>query len=180
MRQLADEMDAAVQRDIAFGRGVFASARGPFAVVGTNDDFRYDVYTATGTRAHTHAAAHELRPVLPADVRRADELWLAGMRNFISEGIESRMNEFPHGETYPAYGELMAAADGSIWVQAYPAPGADERRWTVFSADGRTLRSVRAAAPLQLLDAGRDYVLARVRDEYGVESVHLYRIPPPR
>lgn len=170
--------EAALQRDVAFGRGVFASARGAFAVVGTNDDYRFDVYTATGTRARTHTVRHEPRRVQPADVRLANELWLGGMPDFIRGDIEKRLGEFPHGATYPAYGELLVAADGSIWVQAYAAPGSGERRWTVFAADGRLLRTVRADSALQLIDAGRDYALARIRDELGVERVHRFRIPP--
>jgi hypothetical protein len=61
-------------------------------------------------------------------------------------------------------------------VLDYAHPGSDERRWTVFSPEGRALGSVVTPPGLRVLEIGRDYVLGVWQDELDVEYVRMHRL----
>jgi hypothetical protein len=168
------------RRPVIFGRDVHASARGERLVIGASDAFRFDVFFAGGRTRRSYEHSQPARQVSRQDVARANRDWLDTQPERVRERVASRMGEFPHRETYPAFAGLLAAADGSIWVQEYPAPGSAARRWTVFGADGRPRRTVRATMPITIVDAGADYVLAWTRDGLGVERILLFDLPPER
>jgi hypothetical protein len=168
----------AARRTVAFGRDVFASARGERIVVGTSDARSFDVFFAGGHgRSSTYSQQHSPRRTTRQEVAVADREWLAGLPPQFRSAVESRIRDFPHRDTWPAFGALLAASDGSVWVQDYAAPGSSERRWTVFSPDGRPQRVVRSAQPLTIADAGAGYALAWHRDGIGVERVLLFNLP---
>jgi hypothetical protein len=168
---------AAFRRNVIFGRDVFASARGERLVIGENDDFSFDVYFAGGQTRRTYRQAHTPRRVTRAEVAAMNRQWLDGLSSQFRSGVEAHIGEFPHSETHPAYSALVAGVDGTTWVQHAAVPGSADRRWTVFGADGRPVRHVSATLPLEVFDAGPDYVLGRLRDEYDVERILLFTLP---
>lgn len=171
---------AAVRRPVTFGRNTFAAARGDRIVIGSSDTFRFTLFDASGRRLGVHSETRDSRRVQRADVRAADAAWLKRMRPEMRDDLERRIGEFPHRETYPVFEDLLVGADGSVWVQEYAVPGRPERRWTVFGPDGSPLRQVRAEDPLRVVDAGADWVLAWMRDEYDRESILFFPLPPAR
>ena len=57
------------------------------------------------------------------------------------------------------------------------APLGDRRPaplWTVFDPEGRLLGFVETRPGLRIFEIGADYILGRVRDELGVESVQVW------
>jgi hypothetical protein len=170
--------EAALRRPVTFGRNVFASTRDTTIAIGTNDQLTYDMFDATGGKMRSHSETVTPREVSGDEVTRADELWLASIPSPMRTGLDRHMREFPHRETYPAYDDLITGADGTIWLQDAVAPGAAARRWTVFAPDGRRIRHVTAARPLELLDVGRDYIIAWRRDDLEVEQILVFRISP--
>ena len=65
----------------------------------------------------------------------------------------------------------------NLWVIEYERPSeSQQRRWTVFDAEGRWLTTLRLPDGFDLMDAGDDLVLGRVRDELDVEYVQLYEL----
>jgi hypothetical protein len=105
--------------------------------------------------------------------------------------LESRGLELPaisFTAFLPAFVGVMAARDGTLWVQetatarellaASPvAIGSD--RWSVFDDDGRWLGTVVAPSGLRIHEIGADYVLGVATAEHGVELVRLHRIVRP-
>ena len=169
---------AALRRPIAFGRTAFASARGAHIAIGTSDQLRFDVFTAAGRRVRTHNETVQPRQVRREEVTRADQLWLSSIPERMRQGLDRHLREFPHRETYPAYADMIMGTDGVVWLQEASAPGAMARKWTLIAPDGRKLRQVTSTMPLELLDVGRDYVIAWRRDDLDVEQILLFRITP--
>lgn len=79
-------------------------------------------------------------------------------------------------ESFPAFSEIMGDAAGYLWVREYDFP-LEERPaplWTVFDPGGRVLGFLETPATLQIREIGEDYILGRVVDEMGVESIQLW------
>ena len=79
-------------------------------------------------------------------------------------------------EHYPAFASVMSDAVDHLWVREYEVPG-EERPgslWTVFDAEGRVQGFVEMPAGLVIHEIGEDYILGTVRDELGVEFVHVW------
>ena len=79
-------------------------------------------------------------------------------------------------ESRPAYGRLLASADGSLWAAEqtrYPQP---PKKWTVFGPDGRLLGGVVMPERFTVFQIGFDWVLGVGLDDLDVEHVRLYRL----
>ena len=92
-------------------------------------------------------------------------------RRFERESWPDRRDQLP--EQFPAYEALIALPDGAIWAKthAWLAPG---EQLHLLDADGAWLRRLMLPGGAFVLDAGRDWVLIRQRDELGVPTVALY------
>lgn len=105
------------------------------------------------------------------------DAWLAryddaeARRNFEREWWPDRRDRLP--ERFPAYEALIALPDGAFWVKAHAwlAPGEEMH---LLDADGAWLRRLTLPRGATVLDAGRDWILLRQRDELGVSTVALY------
>jgi hypothetical protein len=77
----------------------------------------------------------------------------------------------------PAYApEIHVDSDLNLWVREYTRPGDREWSYSVFSADGVLLGTLRMPTALTILDIGADYVLGLRRDEFDVEYVQLHEL----
>ncbi len=164
-----------MRREVIYGRNVFAHASGNAIAVGSNDEYRFDVYDGSGKRVTT---VHETAPAVRVrknDVDAANEAWLAGMRQDQRSRFEQHIKEFPARETLPAYVDLLIGRDGSIWTGSADVSGAT-RVLTVRKMPGGAKRQVRVPAGFFPLDAGGDYIMGRVRDPLGIEYVNVYRV----
>jgi hypothetical protein len=168
---------AAVRRPVTFGRNTYASARGDHVVIGSSDDFTIRAFDGSGRPLRTHTGERPPRPVQRSDVRAADAFYIDNMWPQMRGEVERRIAEFPHRLSFPAFEDLLVGADGSIWVRESAPPGASERRWSVYGADGALVRRVRGAGELEIVDAGADWVLAWQRDGDGVESILMFDLP---
>ena len=91
-------------------------------------------------------------------------------RRFDRESWPDRRDQLP--ERFPAYEALIALPDGAFWVKTHGwlAPGEELH---LLDASGAWLRRLTLPSGV-VLDAGRDWVLLRQRDEFGVPTVALY------
>ena len=79
-------------------------------------------------------------------------------------------------ESFPAFSDILGDGAGYLWVREYDFP-LEERPaplWTVFDPQGRVLGFVETPATLQIKEIGENYILGRVVDEMGVESIQLW------
>jgi hypothetical protein len=66
-----------------------------------------------------------------------------------------------------------------VWVKTFDNYLSPYSTWLVISHDGRSVARVLAPGTLRPLEIGKDYLLGVVRDEDDVETVVLFRLPPP-
>ena len=76
--------------------------------------------------------------------------------------------------THPAFTGLVVASTGEVWAREH-GDSTKAQRWHVFAATGVRTATIELPAGVEPLEVGRDYVLARVRNEDDVESVRVYR-----
>ncbi len=109
-------------------------------------------------------------------------------RDGFRESVEPRMNpnrradferwfaEVPYPDTKAVATDLMAGADGTVWLKLSAPFDAAAEPWIVFLADGTRLGEVQLPVRTEPLEVGRDYLLALWRDALDVEFVHIYQI----
>ncbi len=90
--------------------------------------------------------------------------------------IERLLAEDPFPQSFPAHGNLMADAEGNLWVTVYRRPGDDQPRWTVFDPSGQMLGVVSVPERFTVHQIGSDFVLGRWQDDLDVEHVRMYRL----
>ena len=88
----------------------------------------------------------------------------------------NRLDQMDVPDSRPAYGRLLAGADGSLWAAEQARYPTIPRDWTVFGPDGRLLGTVVMPARFTVFQIGIDWVLGVGLDELDVEYVRLYRL----
>lgn len=105
----------------------------------------------------------------PADIDRR----ISSMQDAIQEplpliGVSGQM---------PGAGGLLGDPDGNVWIAEYRAPGhGPPKVYYVMSPRGEWLGAVAMPSDARVLDIGREYLLAAVRNEFDVEAAVLYRL----
>jgi len=82
------------------------------------------------------------------------------------------------GPTLPVFRSMVPAADGSIWVEPYPADAAAPTDWLVLDSAGHQRASVMVPAGFEITEVGPDYVVGIHTDVSGVETIRLYGLIP--
>jgi hypothetical protein len=176
--------------EVIFGRYPIATVHHNEFVGGLNGTSTLAALNAEGDTLRSYRVPHEPIRVDVSDVaaRRAERISReqarrtpAGIRGFqrMRDAAISRIQEVPARETLPVYDDLKVDSDGNLWVATYPRPVDTEQRWYVFGRNGRLIASVYIPVSLQVLDVGRDRVLALTRDELDVETVAIYLLTKP-
>ena len=92
----------------------------------------------------------------------------------LAEGIGAA----PFSDRLPAYNELLAGEDSTLWVQHVGLleglPGDASLVWTVFGADGRWLGEVTMPPQFRPTAAGHGWILGLWRDPAGATHVRLF------
>ena len=144
-----------------------------------------------GGRARYEIAAHDtagairllirrpgpLRPLTTAvvDDYKAQLLAAAGDDPNRRRDIEDRLDPSKLPDSLPAYRALRVDREGMLWVRLYD-PAGTSPMWSVHDRDGRWVTDVAIPTALSIQEIGRDYILAVVPDDVGVERVRLYRL----
>jgi len=83
----------------------------------------------------------------------------------------------PVAEHLPAFAGIRGDdALGHLWVYEYEAPGEETAGtlFNVFDAEGRVLGFFEMPEGMGILEIGADYILGRVENDLGVQSVQLW------
>lgn len=167
---------SAMATSLPFGRTTEAAVVGDRFYAGHTE--RYEILRYT-PRGDVELIVRLGRPPVAlgtADLDRYKAERLDGAEPAVRQQTARNLEEMPYPSTYPAFADLTVDPDGNLWVLDYAAPGSEERRWTVFSPEGRALGSVITPPGLRVLEIGRDYVLGVWQDELDVEFVRLHRL----
>lgn len=172
------------QQGVLLGRDAYFAARGDRAYLGESDAYRVDVIDASGRMRMSIRRPGAPRPASRADLAQARAAAEERRRERaeqiarVTGGAASApaLGELPARATLPAFDQLLADADGNLWVRDYQVARDAPSRWSVFDAEGRWRTTVNTPAGLTVLQVGRDWILGRARDELEVEYVRLYRL----
>ena len=90
------------------------------------------------------------------------------------EQLREAMEAYPFPATVRAYTRVWAGSSGLLWVEQHALPGAVSVTWLGFDPSGSPVAALELPREARLMDIGDGYVLLRVLDELGVESVVLH------
>jgi hypothetical protein len=152
-------------------------------VVGRTDRPELRVYSDEGRLLRVIRWAEGEDRTITADVMRQDQAQQLSRVNDpeTRRRLEREMAEWFYAAEQPIYDRLRVGRDGYLWLRLYRTPweatgGLSGNAWLVFDPDGIMLGEVQLPAGAQLLEVGRDYLIVLVRDEFGVEYVHVYHL----
>jgi hypothetical protein len=88
-------------------------------------------------------------------------------------GVRAYLAEAPMPERRPAYGRLLPAADGRLWVAAYAHPSRDARRWDILDPVAGWVGAAEMPERFRPFQIGDRWILGVARDELDVERIEL-------
>jgi hypothetical protein len=171
---------------LPFARSAHATAGPDHFFIGSSDTWQIDVWDAEGRLVRVIRVAIPIAPVT-TEVRQA---YIAGELERRRQAAEERgqafqepaarreLNEQPHAPALPAFGALLATADGGFWARDFTLPDAEpmQERWTIFAADGRLAAVIHLPAAFTPLHVDGTSVLGVFRDSLDVPYVHAYTV----
>lgn len=93
--------------------------------------------------------------------------------------FRSTLEQLQAPDFLPSHGSVLGGLDGQVWGCDFPDPATRAADWTVYhpAPDGGAARwQVRLPPHLNALSAGDDDIVGVLRDEWGVETVRVYRV----
>ncbi len=164
---------------VIFGRSLIREPWGEQIVVSPTNRYEVKVFAQDGSLARIVRRDHVMRAPTAAHVEGYIEARASRLAD--SEAKESTRRGFepvPVGEHLPAFASVMADALDYLWVEEYEPPGEELPGvlWSVFDPDGQIQGFVETPEELEVYEIGEDYILGRVVDELGVESVQVWRL----
>lgn len=146
--------------------------------------FELREYSARGSLKTIIRLARMPTPVTPKEISAFRANLIAAAKTEMASEPAMRNNFVKHAEltgawlafpaTHPAFSGLIVASDGEVWAREY-GDSTKAQHWHVFAPTGVRTATIEIPAGVEPLEIGRDYVLARVRNEDDVESVRVYR-----
>jgi hypothetical protein len=134
-------------------------------------------YARDGTLLRILRWAPRVAPVTSADRRTFREEVISGLRRPTQAPVYERwLSEATYPESKPAFAQILADAEGTLWVQDSRRSGAASESWTVFGPDGGAVASLEVPSGLRVIHVSRSHVLAIWTDEMDVEYLRSYRI----
>ncbi|HJS48392.1 MAG TPA: hypothetical protein VJ773_10440 [Gemmatimonadales bacterium] len=153
---------------------------------GNGDSYEVRVLTASGQVVRIVRRAGERLAVTPAMIAQYKEDFLGATEEFrqmpagVVDQMKASVETAPYPETLPAFGRLLVAEDGHLWVQAAEGTSlaglGGSRSWSVFAPDGAWLGDVEMPEGITVQAIGSDWVMGQKNDEDGAPHVLLYRL----
>jgi hypothetical protein len=160
--------------DAPYGRRSYTALFGDHFYFGSSDSWEIEVRASDGSLERLIRRPIPNAPITAAEADAYHESLRERMTR-MSGMWRGLYEQVTLPETKPAYGRLLADAEGNLWVSAYD----DEGTWTVFDAEGRLLGTMEIEGDVRVVEIGGDYLLGVWRDDLDVERVFLYGLAKP-
>jgi hypothetical protein len=148
-----------------------------FFFFGDQDNYEIEVYEPSGRLIRLIRLAIDPIPVTAADggrhIQRVVEH--AGDPDQAA-GIRAQLGSLPLPEFFPPHGSILADRLDHLWVQDFQRPGAENRVWSIFDAEGALVGRVTLPERFNPTEIGPDYLLGVGWDEMNVEYVRMYAL----
>ena len=164
----------------AYSRELVTSLWGDLIVVSPNHRYEIRAFGADGTLARIVRREHAPRIPTEADKQfyLDREIALRDTPDTPAELLEEARRVFgsvPVVEMFPAFSAILTDDAGYLWVREYDFPREERPAplWTVFDPGGHVLGFIETPKDVHIHHIGEDYILVRVQDELGVESIQV-------
>jgi hypothetical protein len=139
-------------------------------LAGVSTEWRIATYAPDGQHV-----GDLVRPWKPRPVTDIDK---AGIRASLtrSDMAPGFLDEDRFDATVPAFGRILPAADGSIWVLAYAAPYQAPDSVSIFSHEGQFLGAFALPPQFRPTEVGQDYVIGTATGEDGDLEIRAYSL----
>lgn len=168
-------------RRLAYSRQLITGLWGDLVVASHNSRYEIMAYRVDGSLDRVVRRDHELRSPTEADREPFVEEQLsffegADIPELIVQAARKEFETVPMADFFPAFASVLGDATGHLWVEEYESPRENRpgTLWTVFDPEGHALGFVETLEGLEIYEIGEDYILGRVKDELGVESIQLW------
>ncbi len=82
----------------------------------------------------------------------------------------------PIPDSLPAFRSIRVDQEGWVWAELYTWDTTKPLSWMIFDPSGQAQGVLETPPGIEVQSIGYDFVLGVSRDEFGVESVHRYRL----
>lgn len=166
---------------LPFSRRLHTARWGDLVIITPDDEYHILAYDgADGSLARSVRREHANRTPTGAEAEQALETTLerSGFDEQILDRIRDGFKDVPVVERFPAFRTLLTDPLDHLWVRETTLPDMDRPGplWTVFDPVGRALGLIETPAGLTICEIGADYLLGRVTDDMGVESVQVWAL----
>ena len=166
---------------VMFSRNTYLTSWGDLVVIGTSHRYEFRAYALDGSLARIVRLDRAPRRVTDAHIGTYIERSLSSIPADRAERRAERrrdLREMAVAEHLPAFAAYRSDALDHLWVYEYEAAGEETpgRLFTIFNPDGRVLGFFEVPEGMVIHEIGADYILGKVRDELGVETVHLWSL----
>jgi hypothetical protein len=159
-----------------WGRATRVAVSGDRLWVGDTETGSITQYDSEGRKVGGFTVPIAPRPIDTAFIRRLRSTALSDAMNWNDRARIDAAYSFPIPGLAPRFAQLLAGAEGEMWVEVFQEDPSAQRRFIVLGRDGRTLGGVTMPPTVVPFEIGRDYVLGVRRDEEGLEHVVRYQL----
>jgi hypothetical protein len=162
-----------------FSRNTAVAAAGDRVIVGDPAEYALDVLSRDGARRLSFRVSGLDLTIDSHLIGRTVDALLESLPRPERAARRAFLESLPVPPSRPAFGRILVAATGEVWVADFAAPPADPLAWRVFAPDGRWLATVAVPVRFRLEAVGRDRVAGVWRDDLDVERIRVHRLTRP-
>jgi hypothetical protein len=160
----------------AFGRQLSLIPFGDGFIAGDGTDFTLRDYSPKGVVTTIHKIDLPVRGITTQEIAAYKQSETARAKPPWVTVTEKRVAEMPYPANYPAFRRLLPDPNGRIWLEVYPAIGADVSDWIVLDTMSRRSSLVRLPARFHPHALSRAALCGVSRDELDLESIRCYPV----
>lgn len=173
---------------VPLGRNTVSTVAAEAFFVAKNDAWEIEVYSPEGRLTRLIRVRADRRPITPQDVTAhrletrqqiEDQPMLRGMPEMIRKQMFDRVEQARYPETFPWIVNILAATDGTLWVQEQGKPGNEQRVMAVIDSAGRFLGRITLPDRFQPTFADHEVLAGIWKDADDVEHARIYAIRRP-
>jgi hypothetical protein len=171
-----------------FARETFVEVASGGVIVARNHRFEIRTFDVAGELRRILRLPNMVEQLGSQEVETYRRFLLGQARSSTERGwLEDRMDGFPPPRDRPAFGALVEASDGKLWVADYVASGElwagdsrplplESRVWWVFHGNGDLLGQIELPGRFDLMAMTGESVFGVALSELDVPRVERYRI----
>jgi hypothetical protein len=146
--------------------------------LGTQERYEVAEYTLEGRLSRRFLDTAVDLTATRADFERfaAPMVEQAGDDAAAQQSVRAYLDLQPVPSQQPAYGRLVMARTGELWISEAFSPFATPREWRVVNTDTGAYVQITVPENFEVYDIGEDYILGRWRDALGVEFVRVHEL----